>query len=349
MARTGRPKKEGTEYTRRGRVWYATYRDADGTLRSRSTGHEDRDGAEIEHGAWMLARSRPVEAAACDAILAVILNHYAEHARHLRSAREAGRAIQRIAAFFGGATVAELTPARQDAFAAHLRAAGCSAGYARRIVAILAAAVHRAHRDGLIKDHPVIRRPPAGESRKRWLTPDEAGRLFEAMTEPDCRRFAMLALHTGARSEAIYELTWQRVDLAGNRIDYRCPEHPETTKRRAVSRITPDLAAELEFTPVGERSGYVIRVASIKRSFRTAARNAGLGSDVTENTLRHTFASWAVQAGVALIKVARALGHSSTQMVEKHYGHLAPDHMGEVAAAVGAEFHTRPALRVVAR
>jgi integrase len=65
---------------------------------------------------------------------------------------------------------------------------------------------------------------------------------------------------------------------------------------------------------------------------------AGLGPDVTPNTLRHTFASWAIQRGVPLFHVAKALGHASTAMVEKHYGHLAPDHLDKVSQAISDEF-----------
>lgn len=43
---------------------------------------------------------------------------------------------------------------------------------------------------------------------------------------------------------------------------------------------------------------------------------------LTFHELRHSYASDLVNRGVPLIVVARQLGHSDTQMVEKHYGHL---------------------------
>jgi site-specific recombinase XerD len=39
--------------------------------------------------------------------------------------------------------------------------------------------------------------------------------------------------------------------------------------------------------------------------------------------MRHTFASLLVQAGVSVYKVARWLG-DGVEVVEEHYGHLAP-------------------------
>jgi integrase len=45
------------------------------------------------------------------------------------------------------------------------------------------------------------------------------------------------------------------------------------------------------------------------------------------HALRHTYASHAIMDGVPLLIVAKNLGHRDTTMVEKHYGHFAPDHV----------------------
>ncbi len=51
-------------------------------------------------------------------------------------------------------------------------------------------------------------------------------------------------------------------------------------------------------------------------------------------TLRHTAASWLVQRGLSFAKVAAFLG-TSEAMIERHYGHMSPDHLREVAQAIG--------------
>ena len=53
---------------------------------------------------------------------------------------------------------------------------------------------------------------------------------------------------------------------------------------------------------------------------------AGLPDDVDLYNLRHNFASWLVMSGADLLTVAKLMGHANTKMVEKHYGHLAPEH-----------------------
>jgi integrase len=54
--------------------------------------------------------------------------------------------------------------------------------------------------------------------------------------------------------------------------------------------------------------------------------------------LRHTWASLAVMNGAPLIVVARHLGHRDTQMVERHYGHLAASYVTDAIRAAAPRF-----------
>jgi hypothetical protein len=69
------------------------------------------------------------------------------------------------------------------------------------------------------------------------------------------------------------------------------------------------------------------------------------------HVLRHTWASLTVMNGAPLLVVAKNLGHSSTRMVEKHYGHLAPSFIAEAIRDAAPRFglpseRTVTALRV---
>jgi integrase len=49
---------------------------------------------------------------------------------------------------------------------------------------------------------------------------------------------------------------------------------------------------------------------------------------------RHSFASWLKQAGTDSMVVAKLLGHASTAMVERVYGHLGADNFRRAVAAL---------------
>lgn len=58
---------------------------------------------------------------------------------------------------------------------------------------------------------------------------------------------------------------------------------------------------------------------------------------ITFHGIRHTYASRLAMKGVPLAVIAAQLGHADIRMVEKHYGHLAPNY---VADTVRAAFDT---------
>jgi integrase len=53
---------------------------------------------------------------------------------------------------------------------------------------------------------------------------------------------------------------------------------------------------------------------------------------VTYKDLRRSFCSWMCQAGVPMHHVTRLMGHGSSQMVQRVYGHLAPETYAEAIA-----------------
>ena len=128
----------------------------------------------------------------------------------------------------------------------------------------------------------------------------------------------MVALHTGLRRGELLGLEWSRVDLKA-RVIHLAPEHQKGKKHSTVPLNAPARDALLHragykasicpdsawvFTRKGDQIG------SIKKSFATACRKAGI-EDFHIHDLRHTCGAWLVQAGVPLRTVADILRHSS--------------------------------------
>ena len=51
--------------------------------------------------------------------------------------------------------------------------------------------------------------------------------------------------------------------------------------------------------------------------------------------------------GAPLMVVARNLGHADTRMVERHYGHLAPNYVSDAIRAAAPRFGIAPSSNVV--
>ena len=73
-------------------------------------------------------------------------------------------------------------------------------------------------------------------------------------------------------------------------------------------------------------------MSSIKKAFRAVAADAGLGADVTPHVLRHTAATWLMQAGTDPWEAAGFLGMTVETLMTR-YGHHHPDYLSGARGA----------------
>lgn len=185
--------------------------------------------------------------------------------------------------------------------------------------------------------------PSKPPPKQRVLTVDEARALIDAAVMPHVKLFIWLALLTGARSGAILELEWSRVDFDAGVIRFEKPEpvnplQKRARKNRAEVSLTPELRFLLLEAKNGALTDHVIEwdaapVQSIRKGFSEACRRAGL-TGVVPHTLRHTAATWAVESGVEIARVSRQLGHRDSRVTEGIYSHPSADFSAPAAQAV---------------
>ena len=328
-----------------------------GKRRERGTGCRLAGGAEAKRAAeqtlaeFILGRATPIgRGDPARTLIAPILDAYgAQHGPTTADPDRIDYCIEALSPFFGVRFVADITETLCRDYAAERDATD---GTIRRELGCLTTALKWAVRNRKLATAPAVWLPDRTPSRDRWLTRSEACALLRAARRQKKARwhlplFILIGLYTGARSQAILTLRWTQnttggwVDLDGGRIDFNPIDRAQTSKRRAIIPIPPRLLRFLEAARERAASDWVIQydgasVASIKRAFATACREAAL-ADVTPHTLRHTCATWLSQNGVRPKDAAPFLG-MTVETFERVYWHHHPDFMAAARDALGGQY-----------
>ena len=209
-----------------------------------------------------------------------------------------------------------------------------SPGTILRELGTLNAALHYAEGNRWIPIQPQFIMPvKAPPPKDLWLKRDEVTLLIDKARSSHISLFIKLAVSTAARSGALLELTWDRVDFDSRLINLG---HGHGNKRRAVVPMNDQVYEALLDAKELRQSDNVIEyqgqpVKSIKKAFRALCLDCKVKASA--HTLRHTSATWMVMAGVPLSEVARLLGDSE-KTVEKVYGKHAPDYLKRAVSAL---------------
>lgn len=191
--------------------------------------------------------------------------------------------------------------------------------------------------------------PKKDNRRQRYLSAEESHVLLAELKKrtPTSHDMALCALDMGLRFGEIAGLTWQDCDLERKQVLIRDPK--ARTNRVAfltarTLRMLKKRKAEVPGPLVFPGRGGV-RMDRISHVFRHVADhlfNQGVNDPrqrVCFHTLRHTFASWLVEAGTSLYAVKELMGHADFDMTQR-YSHLSPEGL---RAAIGVlEQHAKP-------
>jgi integrase len=154
-------------------------------------------------------------------------------------------------------------------------------------------------------------------------------RLYD--TAPPYLKDVLLTLHdTGARPCEVLTVEARQFDPAGAVWVLDRHKTAHVTGRPRVVFLTPAVVEVCTRLAKRYSTGPLFRTAwgrqfppgyYLARLVREVARRAGV-SGVTPYSLRHTFATDALAAGVPDAQVAELLGHTGTAMLHRHYAHL---------------------------
>jgi integrase len=269
----------------------------------------------------------------------LMARYLTEHAARQSQPRHYRGYAKSLTAFFGGRTLAEITPKLIVEYKNRRYAAGLKPASINRELASLKKAFNLAVREWeWCRENPVSRVSMERENnqRDRWLSVEEETRLLRACA-PWLHDLVTFALHTGMRMGEIVELAWRGVDVTRRTVmvfrskngERRTIPVNETVlhviKQKATGRhvsvmTQADLSGDFVFP---SKTGTALESGHLRRAFRLALGKAKI-EDFHFHDLRHTFATRLVQAGVDLYKVQRLLGHKSPIMTQR-YAHHYPE------------------------
>jgi integrase len=251
---------------------------------------------------------------------------------------------------FGSKYLDEIT--RQDIVKMHYerKASGAAAGSANRLLIMMRFIFNLAVRWELpgIKSNPTKGVPLMEENNKkeRYLSVEEAQRLYTAVCaseNPMLQYIVPMLILTGARKREVLDAKWQDFDFL--RRIWRIPT-PKTGKARHVP-LSDGVISLLSAMPKGKGCDWAFANPNTGKPYVSifwawdAARNKADLADVRVHDLRHSTASFLVNAGRTLYEVQHILGHTQVKTTQR-YAHLSHDTLldatNSVNTALGGMF-----------
>lgn len=214
---------------------------------------------------------------------------------------------------------------------------------------MLKAAFSTAKRWQLVERNPVEGVPFARipEQQPLSLTRQDFEKLLACIHEDWFRQVVVFAVSTGLRRGEILNLRWQDVDLTGRTLSIQTNERFIT--KHGKRRIIP--LNETAFLILTSRHGknpseYCFTLNDkpiydgwVSHLFKRYVRAANLSNTrLRFHSLRHSFCTWLVEAGVPLPHVQALVGHSSVTVTEG-YSHVVSQELHGAVNKISLRFN----------
>ena len=245
--------------------------------------------------------------------------------------------LGKATAELGGVRLVELSPEQVCAWRLTVRE-----GHRFEATQALRQVLNRAVAWKLIDENPAKRGVPNPGRRCREQRPFDSCSQIGSLAEllgPTFGPTVVFAAATGLRPSELFALEQGDVDRRAGVVQVRRAyangrvKHPKTRlSRRAVPLQAIALDALDELPPHGEspllfpnsRGGHLDFRNFNRRQWKPVQRAAGIEPLRDVYDLRHTYATFALRAGVPVFALSRFMG-TSIAMIDLHYGHLAVD------------------------
>jgi integrase len=207
---------------------------------------------------------------------------------------------------------------------------------AKKYYAHLSAAFETAHRWHYLTSNPwrQVAKPKTLEKTPLFFSKREMKTFLGVISDSQFRNLVLVGVNTGMRLGELLHLKWTDIDT-GTRIVYVRNSGDFTTKSKR-NRVIPmngflwklfrGMRSDENLLVFHNSTGGVMDEHKVSKIFKAYVEKAGLNSGLHFHSLRHTFGSWLVQAGVPIYEVQRLMGHSNIQ-ITANYAHLQPNQL----------------------
>lgn len=254
----------------------------------------------------------------------------------------------------------ELTANVLQRFTVNLTENGLSANTVNVFLSVIKSSLRRAVLLGITdKEYSsAIVRPKIREKRVECFSKDEQKKLEAYISAKDKPKLfgIVLCLYTGLRIGELLALEWSDIDLSKGTISIsktcqdgwingqyiKVIDTPKTECSQRIIPIPKQLIARIKaqkkhtngtFVIYG-KSEYGIGVRSYQRTFETLLKKLNIPHKGF-HSLRHTFATRALECGMDIKTLSEILGHTNANITLKRYAHSMLEHKTEMMNRVG--------------
>ena len=179
------------------------------------------------------------------------------------------------------------------------------------------------------------------------LGPDEVLRLLDAATPPRDRVLLQVAYGCGLRLNELLHLRVTDIDSARMVIHVRQGKGAKDRLVPLSLRLLQELRAYwLQCRPrtwlfPGQRADGTMTSSNVQRRFSRLVKQVGLSKHCSMHTLRHSYATHLLEAGVDLLTLKALLGHSSLQTTAR-YLHISTQRLHQTPSLLDLLVLPRP-------
>lgn len=272
-----------------------------------------------------------------------------------------------IAPSLGNADIADLTPITLQKTVSQLLKSGnirtggaLSSSAVNSVITVIRNSLEAAKDANLISSNPArnVKRPKAEEKRVECFTVEQQRKLENGIVKLRKKYFfgIIICLYTGLRIGELLALEWDDVDLSDgymliNKTCYygknerglfgRIVTEPKTDSSKRIIPIPRRISELLQRMKDGsvsanviEKGGKPIAVRTYQRQFEVILQKLEIERKGF-HSLRHTFATRAIESGMDVKTLSEILGHKSATVTLNRYTHSLWEHKKEMMEKLG--------------